>query len=199
MLAQVLFAQAMLLLILVEHGISAVPTPAHLQLVPRRSVHVGSADAAVVLLTAQRVLVWRDSRQPRSLGINKAPMLPDAIEGRITPARPTAAAMAGYVVAGVVGASVQEDIAFRGFLLWHLQLRMPLVAASLLAAGIFSMIHDERFVRSPLQYVAVSLVIGAAFLCTGNLCAPILAHALWDCWGWDDCWHTCKSSSKRVS
>lgn len=71
-----------------------------------------------------------------------------------------------------------EEIFFRGFLLTSLTRYLPPAGAVLASSAVFTAVHCsvERFA----DLMLLGCVIGAVFVRTRNLAAPILVHSLWN-------------------
>lgn len=78
-----------------------------------------------------------------------------------------------------LGAGVSEEILFRGVLQDYAAARLPIAAAIILPNIVFGLLHA----RSWLYAVIAGLVgcwLGVVYWLSGNLLAPIIAHALYD-------------------
>lgn len=92
-------------------------------------------------------------------------------------------------VVAVLGA-LREEIAFRGFLLHGLSLRIGTPAAEVASSALFAAYHLPRYVHEGLEpgqmapLLLVAFGVGA-FLCrlrleTGSIWLPVMVHALWN-------------------
>lgn len=67
---------------------------------------------------------------------------------------------------------------FRGFLMPSFGKYMPMPAALLLTSTVFAMAHFS--LQRLLPLVALGLILGAVYLRTRNLIAPVALHSLWN-------------------
>ena len=75
-----------------------------------------------------------------------------------------------------VTAGICEEILWRGFLLWYLQLLMPMWAAVLLATLWFGAAHAYQGVEFIPRVTLVGAVLMMLFLITGSLLIPVIVH-----------------------
>ncbi|MCO5608095.1 hypothetical protein L7F22_062301 [Adiantum nelumboides] len=80
-------------------------------------------------------------------------------------------------VTGVLAPLLEETL-FRGFLMTSLTKWMPTYAAVILSAGTFAFAHFTPG-QAP-QLFALGVVLGFAYLKSGNLLTPIVIHGLWN-------------------
>lgn len=103
--------------------------------------------------------------------------LVQVVETRLGPLFADTSLLGLALVAAFAG--LGEEVFFRGLLQEGLQQQLPPWAAVALAGAIFGLVHWV----TPTYAVLAGLVgcyLGALFLLTGNLLAPILTHALYD-------------------
>lgn len=77
------------------------------------------------------------------------------------------------------GAGVSEELLFRGFLQTWLAGFSPVVVALILSNIVFGLLH-MRTVLYAVIAGAVGVYLGALYLVTDNLLAPIMTHMLYD-------------------
>lgn len=79
-----------------------------------------------------------------------------------------------------VTAGVCEELLYRGFLIWYLAHGFGLIQAAALAALIFGLGHTYQGPRGIVLTGLVGVFLGAIYLISGSLFAPMLFHALMD-------------------
>jgi membrane protease YdiL (CAAX protease family) len=99
------------------------------------------------------------------------------VEERVGPL--FAGASRGELVAVALMAGVAEEALFRGVLQESLAIRLPSGVAIAAAAIVFGVLHWVTATYAVLAAL-VGLYLGFLFHLTGNLLAPITAHALYD-------------------
>lgn len=78
-------------------------------------------------------------------------------------------------------AGLCEEILYRGFLIWYLNLLLPGMAAVLLAAIVFGLAHRYLgWKDGVLRATIAGVVLGVAYLVTGTLWVPIALHVILD-------------------
>ncbi|HBJ83434.1 MAG TPA: hypothetical protein DDZ88_06080 [Verrucomicrobiales bacterium] len=78
-------------------------------------------------------------------------------------------------------AGLCEEVLYRGFLIWYLNLLLPGVAAVLLAAIVFGLAHRYLgWKDGVLRATIAGVVLGVAYLVTGTLWVPIALHVILD-------------------
>lgn len=75
-----------------------------------------------------------------------------------------------------VTAGICEEVLWRGFLLWYLQLLMPMWAAVLLATLWFGAAHAYQGAEFIPRVTLVGAVLMMLFLLTGSLLIPVIVH-----------------------
>ncbi len=88
------------------------------------------------------------------------------------------------IVLIAIGAGVSEEILFRGVLQGYAAARLPIAAAIILPSILFGLMHA----RSSLYILIAGLIgcwLGVVYWLSGNLLAPIIAHALYDVFALD--------------
>ncbi|CAG9461463.1 unnamed protein product [Pedinophyceae sp. YPF-701] len=102
--------------------------------------------------------------------------LTQSLSESLTSGDPTTTVL--YFVIMAVCAPLWEEIMFRGFLLPSLTRSMPRLPAVIVSSAVFAMAHFnlQRF----LPLLALGSMMGALFLHSRNILAPILLHSLWN-------------------
>lgn len=93
------------------------------------------------------------------------------------------AGLIGYLVLGVIGGGVAEEIFNRGFAINTLKAaftnaRLGLVVASVVSVALFMLGHIPQSGLDWLTILIPTLIYTALFVATGRLSAPIAAHAV---------------------
>ena len=90
-----------------------------------------------------------------------------------------AGASSGGIILLAALAGLGEELLFRGVIQTWLAARYPLWLALLLAGALFGVGHWLSATYAALAGL-IGLYLGVVFLLTGNLLAPIVAHAVYD-------------------
>ena len=85
-------------------------------------------------------------------------------------------AITGLLVIGV--APFAEEFIFRRFILGGLRLAWGAVPALLVSAALFSVLHAD--LGSMIPFAVIGLIFGYAYLRTGSLTAPTIAHLVFN-------------------
>jgi membrane protease YdiL (CAAX protease family) len=81
-----------------------------------------------------------------------------------------------YFVALSITAGIAEEILYRGFALWYLQLYLPLWAAVLVSSTAFGLGHSYQGIAGVLRTGLAGLAFAILYLVTGSIWLPIAAH-----------------------
>lgn len=79
-----------------------------------------------------------------------------------------------------VNAGVNEELIFRGYLIWYLQHFLSLGWAAAIAVLAFALAHAYQGLRQLPGILAVSAISVGLYLYTGSLLVPIIFHAVFD-------------------
>lgn len=79
-----------------------------------------------------------------------------------------------------ITAGIVEEILWRGYLIWYLDLHMPLWAAALASTVGFGVAHAYQGRDSVVKITAVGAVFTVIYLLSGSLLLPIVLHAAVD-------------------
>ena len=124
---------------------------------------IGGAVGVGMVLFTVGTLWWGGWLQPREDSVN-VPVLPLA-------------------ALNVWLNSITQEVLVRGYILQTLQAYFGASAALLLSSGLFSVLHfgpGRGAILPTLNYFLAGLLLGAAYLATDNLWAPIALHFVWN-------------------
>jgi uncharacterized protein len=134
--------------------------------------------SAGLAITLGGLLVWSGVRlQP------KARKIREKMKGRLDALLPDTPQEQHWLAAVSVGAGVNEELVFRGFLFYYLALWFPRIhglECALLTSLIFGIGHLYQGWKGILSTGLVGLVLAGLYLLTGNLLVPIVVHASMD-------------------
>jgi len=135
--------------------------------------------AAGLALGLVGFLTW----QRLSLVRSPDPEVKSAVLRQLEPLRAllprTPGEMRGFIGISLT-AGICEELLFRGFLLWYLGSRVPVLAALVLGAALFGMAHAYQGSRGVLQTGVVGLGLVVLYVVSGSLWVPMLIHAFVD-------------------
>jgi membrane protease YdiL (CAAX protease family) len=141
----------------------------------------GGAGALVALLSllgaeAVAAALWVHARRP-DLQRRYAKLAHSLHHGGLVGLLPrTPSELAGFSALTAV-AALAEELIFRAFAVWWLDLWMPLWAAVALAAVPFAMGHAYQGWRGPAKAFGAALALGALMVATGSIWPGVLLHA----------------------
>jgi uncharacterized protein len=96
---------------------------------------------------------------------------------------PTTVVESRWFVAISIGAGIDEELLFRGFLFYYFTLWFPHINSlenALLTSAIFGLGHLYQGWRGILSTTVAGLILAGLFLLSGNLLLPMVVHALGD-------------------
>lgn len=103
---------------------------------------------------------------------------PPPIDQPVVPVEPSATQVALGAFVVVVGASVGEEVFFRGFLFGSLRARLGFGRAAAISAGAFAIFHVAPLLVAVMFFVGLALAW--LYERRGSLIAPIAAHAMFN-------------------
>jgi uncharacterized protein len=102
---------------------------------------------------------------------------------RVDAILPATIAESRWFTAISIGAGIDEELIFRGFLFYYFTLWFPHINSfenALLTSAIFGLGHLYQGWRGILSTTVAGLILAGLFLLSGNLLLPMVVHALGD-------------------
>jgi uncharacterized protein len=133
------------------------------------------SEGLVIVLGA--LLVWSAVKLRR-----KSEKLRERLK-RVEAILPMTVAESRWFVAISIGAGIDEELMFRGFLFYYFTLWFPHINSlenALLTSAIFGLGHLYQGWRGILSTAVAGLILAGLFLLSGNLLLPMVVHALGD-------------------
>jgi len=153
---------------------SGAVSPTHLGLGASRSGWLTAASAVGI----GTLLLWSGLRlRP------KAQRIREKLSDRAEALLPDTLTEQCWFAAVSIGAGINEELIFRGFLFWYCTLWLPhlnSLECALVASLIFGMAHLYQGWKGVVSTAFVGLIFAGLYVLTGNLLVPVVAHATAD-------------------
>jgi len=136
--------------------------------------HVG----AVLLVAAVGLFVYSWQAAKRASGPERARQR-RSIENVVQFVPHTRQELGSFMGVSIT-AGIVEEIVYRGFVLWYLELYMPLSLAIAVSSFAFGLAHSYQGPSGALRCGLVGLVFGLFYVMSGSIWLPIIGHILLD-------------------